>query len=329
MADRGDLLEVGRDQQHGQAARERGGEQAIDLGLGADVDAGGRVLEDQQLAARSRIQRAMTTFCWLPPESVSIGASGAFGRQRRRSARAPGPHGALRRRPSASRRGRGRRRRVEEHVLAHDMPWRPTSPMRSPATKPSPASMAVRRRLAPRAWRRRGSTLPPSIGSTPEQRPADRLLPGAAQPDQADHLAAADVEGDRPDVAADAGPSRSAPGRGRGAVGPHEHLLGRPADDRRRSARAASPRAVRHGIDQPAVAQHDQPVRDREDLVQPVRDVDHADALRLAARAARRRGSRPRPAAGSPSARRARALGPRRRAPGRSRPATSRCASGR
>ena len=61
---------------------------------------------------------------------------------------------------------------------------------------------------------------------------------------------------------------------------PHEEALGRAADDRpdqalgRRVGGAA-------GVDHPPVAEDDEAVGDREDLVEAVRDVDHADALRL------------------------------------------------
>ena len=50
-------------------------EQRVDVALGAQVDAPGRVVEQQdpRLAAS---QRAMMTFCWLPPDSVVIGSVG-------------------------------------------------------------------------------------------------------------------------------------------------------------------------------------------------------------------------------------------------------------
>ncbi|MFO1071930.1 MAG: hypothetical protein U1E17_04355 [Geminicoccaceae bacterium] len=45
-------------------------DQGVDLGLGADVDAGGLVEQEEAPAA---IQRPMIAFCWLPPENWPIG----------------------------------------------------------------------------------------------------------------------------------------------------------------------------------------------------------------------------------------------------------------
>ena len=52
-------------------------QQPVDLLLGADVDAARRVVE-QDDARRSVISHlAMTTFCWLPPDSVATGVGGS------------------------------------------------------------------------------------------------------------------------------------------------------------------------------------------------------------------------------------------------------------
>ncbi len=51
MADMGDFLEVGRHDDDRQTRLERPGDQPIDVGLGADIDACGRIFGDQQLAA--------------------------------------------------------------------------------------------------------------------------------------------------------------------------------------------------------------------------------------------------------------------------------------
>ena len=48
----GHLLEIGGDDDDGEALRQRLGDEAVDLRLGADVDARRGVLGDQQLAAR-------------------------------------------------------------------------------------------------------------------------------------------------------------------------------------------------------------------------------------------------------------------------------------
>ena len=46
------LLQLGGDEQHRHALVGQLGDELLDLGLGADVDAAGRLVEDQQLAAR-------------------------------------------------------------------------------------------------------------------------------------------------------------------------------------------------------------------------------------------------------------------------------------
>ena len=47
---------------------------AIDLAVdeldAADVEAAGRLVEDEQLAGRARTRGRRPTFCWLPPDSV-------------------------------------------------------------------------------------------------------------------------------------------------------------------------------------------------------------------------------------------------------------------
>ena len=47
----------------------------VDLGPGTDVDALRRVVEHQHVRAACRSARATSTFCWLPPDRLVIGAS--------------------------------------------------------------------------------------------------------------------------------------------------------------------------------------------------------------------------------------------------------------
>jgi len=56
------FLEVGRDDDDAEAGVEGMVEQAVDLGLGADVDAGGRSSATSRLPPM-RSQRPTTTFC--------------------------------------------------------------------------------------------------------------------------------------------------------------------------------------------------------------------------------------------------------------------------
>ena len=63
------LVEVGGDQQHRQALAPGAPDVVPDRGLGADVDAAGRVRGDQQDGS-PLISRPTMNFCWLPPESA-------------------------------------------------------------------------------------------------------------------------------------------------------------------------------------------------------------------------------------------------------------------
>ena len=53
--------------EHRHALRGKLADQAVDLGARADIDAAGRLVEDQHACGRRASQRPITTFCWLPP----------------------------------------------------------------------------------------------------------------------------------------------------------------------------------------------------------------------------------------------------------------------
>ena len=116
MADRRDLLEIGRDQHDGLAAGELGGEQPVDLGLGADIDAGRRVLEDQHLGRDVHPAR--------DDDLLLIAAGEAFDelvRRVRHEADAPPGAGAgrgLRRGMAPREECQAQRPQIDEHVLA-------------------------------------------------------------------------------------------------------------------------------------------------------------------------------------------------------------------
>ena len=76
VADPGDLLDVGGEHQHGKAAVGECPQFEIDLAARADIDAAGRLLEDEELRRRRPASATTQTFCWLPPESVRIFCSG-------------------------------------------------------------------------------------------------------------------------------------------------------------------------------------------------------------------------------------------------------------
>ena len=70
------LLQRVGGQDHADALGRHGADQLVDLLLGADVEAAGRMVEDQDARPRRSATWPSTTFCWLPPErlrqSVSI-----------------------------------------------------------------------------------------------------------------------------------------------------------------------------------------------------------------------------------------------------------------
>lgn len=68
------LLQFRRDNQQRQAIGAEGFNQANNFRMGADVDAAGRLIEDQELRFGQQPAES-STFCWLPPERNSIGCS--------------------------------------------------------------------------------------------------------------------------------------------------------------------------------------------------------------------------------------------------------------
>ena len=62
------LGQLGRDHQDRHAVAREPAHEVVDAGLGADVDAAGRLVEDQDAAAAIASHLASTTFCWLPPD---------------------------------------------------------------------------------------------------------------------------------------------------------------------------------------------------------------------------------------------------------------------
>ena len=89
--------------------RDSSRDQVVDGDAGADVDARGRLAEDEQRRARAPRQRATTTFCWLPPLSVEIGAPGPGGDDAEALASTRSTSSRLRALVEPSRAGRGAR----------------------------------------------------------------------------------------------------------------------------------------------------------------------------------------------------------------------------
>ena len=151
------------------------------------------------------------------------------------------------------------------------------SPVRSAQTRLTPASIACARRGG---RQRRAVEHHPAAGDRhqPEDRAADQLLAGAAQADQSDHLAGMQRAVHRPHRP-DRHPLEAQPRLAFSPRGPAEYL-------RRLAPHDEQDGLLGHRLaDAPlardlAVAQDDHPVGDLEHLVEPMRDVDHADAAR-------------------------------------------------
>jgi hypothetical protein len=109
-----------------------------------------------------------------------------------------------------------------------------------------------------------------------EQGAADFFVARAPQADKAEQLALANVEVDRARTRC-LEAAHDDPGRSWSAVAFVKELEGRTADD---EANELVGIGVAHGLlaDEAPVAHHHDPVGDAKDLVEAMRDVDHADA---------------------------------------------------
>jgi hypothetical protein len=75
VADQHQLAQVAGHHHQGLALASQLGEQAIDVELGADVDAAVGSSNSSTWQSRSS-QRPITTFCWLPPDSSPTACAG-------------------------------------------------------------------------------------------------------------------------------------------------------------------------------------------------------------------------------------------------------------
>ena len=175
------------------------GHHAVDLGLGADIDADGRVLQHQQPVALAGPARqhdlllVAAARAWRCRARARAAATSNF----RRIARALAPllaAGCAGGNP-LRRNSPGLRNRFSFTVMVAAS----ASSARLPVAKPSPARDGVGRRAQPdRLAGERDRAA--SARRDARDRAADRLVAGAAQPGQADDLADADAERDRADM---------------------------------------------------------------------------------------------------------------------------------
>ena len=251
-------------------------EQLVDLGFGADVDAGGRVFEhiDLRFQMRASGQPRLSADCRLTAVrsarlgSLGLQADGLAEPARRRAL-------AVRRQPASPRTPRGER--VQEQILAHreTRQDRLADAIRADeidAERPSPARGEAIVTAAPSM-----RISPPSTGSTPNSARLTTSCPAPRRPDEPDDLAGVDAGVERADVA-EAGLREFQPRRALPLGRAPEHLARLASDDQqdRFVGRRLGHDALAGDL---AVAQDHHAVGDLEHFVEPVRDIDHADAL--------------------------------------------------
>ncbi len=182
------LGQLGGDHQHGDALGDQLGEQPVHLGLGADVDAAGRLVDDQQRRAGARATWPARPSAGCRPRASTPGWTGG------RTSAAAG-------RPTSARELALGAARDEPEPLqpAAARPGRrcgrSTGPSPGPAgggpraRSPMPAAIAALGEPRPERGRRR----PDRAGVAPvdaEDRPGHLAAAGADQPGQGDDLAA-------------------------------------------------------------------------------------------------------------------------------------------
>ena len=248
----------------------------MDLRLGADIDAARRLVQDQDRGLVIS-QRAISTFCWLPPREV---VDGLVERRRLDRGACRGACAVLVESACVTKptwRGSGRTAICmfsSTRVIRNSpLPCGPRSA--APCRGPSPSSASHRDRLAVD----RGSS-PAVAGVTPKMASATFGPARADQAGEAQDLARAQRRTRRLEDAVRA-PGR-APTATTSPIGTRlrEHVRDLAADHQRISlSRSKSADGV--VADMLAVAEHRDLVGDLEDLVDLVRDVDDAYALSL------------------------------------------------
>ena len=275
VADIGDFLEVGGDDQDGEAAREGPCEQARRSRPWRRHRRRPSAPRGSAASRRSEPAGDDDLLLVAAGQGLDRPAPGRSGRtpKRRTDLRAwrasrPGDASRAARRPLAA----GLRNRFSRTLSGMAR----LSPVRSPATRPIPARIAASG-LARSGRSPSRRTVPASTAASAEQRPADLLLAGAAQADQAQHLAGAQRRG-RP------GPRRR-PQIARAAAPAACRWLRRARRPARAAGRRSSSTSSRGVVSATGLRPTSWPSRSTatrsatlEDLVQAVRDVDHADA---------------------------------------------------
>ena len=320
------LLQLGGDEDHRHALAGELGDQLLDLGLGADVDAAGRLVEDEHLRLGDQPAGQQHLLLVAAARGCASARSGRPG-----GCRAPRCTALTSVARVACGIGRSQPR---EACSASSMLSATVRSSMTPSARRFSLENAILRSIACRGLRSRRrsartSQLAGVGGVGAEQQPGELGAAGAEQAGDPDDLALVDARGRRPRRRALAAQAERLEHRGPGLVAPSVAATSR---SMRSSASSSRPIISPHQLelgdvlghalpDQRAVAQHRHPVGDLEDLVEEVRDEHDRDALLAQRPHHLEQLGRPRRRPGWRSARRGSAPGRRRRRRGRSRPA--------
>ncbi len=235
-----------------------------------------------RICGRVSSHLASTTFCWLPPDRKRTSCSGPRARS---SVTAASSLTLIRPWVRRRRRAPGITVRTASSMLsAIDCASARPSSLRSSVMKPRPARIAARGVLKPhrlavdldrcrrRPGRRRRSRARARCGPSPGARPGRRSRRRAPARLTSRSSVGRHVLDREPHVAE--------VGRARRAAGSSRRARARPSGSR---ARASRSRTWPASSTSAAVLEHGDAVREREDLAQAVRDVEHPDAPLLQA----------------------------------------------
>ena len=311
VGDRQDLRQLRADRDDRDAAARHAVEQLVDLGLGGDVDAAGRLVDDQDLGLERQPARQHHLLLVAAGEVADqlVGARHADVEASPGSAR---PGRSARSSTNRAEAERGCRARRATGWCAPRAPGTSACCLRSSGTRPMPALIASSgERDDDLAARRPGSRRCRCVGAEDRRgrarcgpSPSARRCRGSRRGARAGSTS---VEHAGMGIERVAAPRRCprprAPPRpaSRAGSGVNSSAAERPTIIRIRSSTVTSATAQR--ADQAAVAQHRRPVADLHHLVQAMGDEDDAEPLRRAARGRSRTGARPRPRTAPRSAR--------------------------
>ena len=218
--------------------------------------------------------RASTTFCWLPPESVRTGRVGrAVARELRGHVADRGQLGVAAEEARPREPAQRGSETLRDTGSVSSRPWL----LRSSGQRPTPARTADRTE-PPAAHARARAPSPPSAAGA-EHGLQDLRAPRPDQAGEPDDLAGPhreETSSNSPGRESPSTSSTTAPDGVRARRGTRTRWTGRSSAGSPRRWGCRGPEVAGHRA---AVLEHRDPVADLADLLQPVRDVDHRDAV--------------------------------------------------